>query len=139
MTKCERNGKKRHTTLVKTGKWHYNRRCGAAEAVVYEWCEHSYVSRGVLPAPRGCRIYYFWVLLYNAQLEIARGKRKKGKSVFEWKILGFLPGIYRAPFFSRRRLIIVPLSSAPMIKVMALIFSQISSAIRVPMEPYSRE
>jgi len=82
LTKCERNSKKRHTPLVKTGKWHYNRHCGAAKAAVYEWCEHSYVGRGVLVTPRGCRIYYFHFLLYIARLKNARGKRKKaGKSI----------------------------------------------------------
>ena len=40
---------------------------------------------------------------------------------------------------SRRRSRSVPLSSAPMMSTIALMYSQISSTITVPMEPYSSE
>ena len=45
--------------LARSGQKHYNNRCGAADAAVYEWFRHSYAGRGVLVTPRGCRIYYF--------------------------------------------------------------------------------
>ena len=50
-----------------------------------------------------------------------------------------IQGVSAFSSLSLRRLISVPFSSAPMMRAMALRFSQISRTMTVPMEPYSRE
>ena len=77
-------------------------------------------------------------------LEHFTGKVKKRKRGFKkrLRLTGQRPGVspaFHALYSSFRRLISVPFSSAPMMRMAALIYSQISSTMTVPMEPYSTE